>query len=165
MESLPLSGKLKKVLAKYLKDLEKKLSVKIIAEKNNVILTGEAYAEYIGAKVLHAIDLSFDMESALLLLDQDYMLEVINLKNYVRVSRLKTVKGRIIGKKGKAKKVIAELTECSIVIKDNAIALIGKTDDIALATKAILSLIRGSPHASIYTFLEKNKAVKQREIY
>ncbi len=158
MEKIPLSNRLKKVLAKERKKLEKRLQVKLILEKEDVIVSGEAFPEYIGSKVLHAIDLGFDTESALLLSSEDYMLELINLKSYVRPSRIRQVKGRVIGEKGKAKKVISELAECDMVVKDNTVALLGKTENVALASKAVRLLIGGSPHASVYTFLENNKA-------
>jgi len=158
MEEIQLSNRLRKVLAKEQKKLEKELQVKLMIEKENVVISGEAFPQYIASKVLRAIDFGFDAESALLLSGEDYMLEIINLKSYVRPSRLKQVKGRIIGEKGKAKRVISELTECDIVIKDNIVALLGRTENIVLASKAVRLLVGGSPHASVYTFLEKNMA-------
>lgn len=158
MERIPLSNRLKKVLAKEHEKLEKRLKVKLTLEKESLDISGEAFPEYMASKILQAIDLGFDSESALLLLNEDYMLELINLKKYVRPSRLKQVKGRVIGEKGKAKKVISELAECDMVIKDNTVALLGEIENTALASKAVRLLIKGYPHASIYAFLEKNKA-------
>jgi len=165
MEEIPLSNRLRKVLAKEQKKLEKNLQVELTFEKDNVIISGEAFPEYIASKVLRAIDFGFDVESALLLSGEDYMLEIINLKSYVRPSRLKQVKGRIIGEKGRAKKVISELTECDMVIKDNTVALLGRTENITLASKAVRLLISGSPHASVYTFLEKNMAKQRKKFF
>ena len=88
------------------------------------------------------------------------MLEKVNLKDFVRTSQLRRVKGRVIGEKGKTKKVIAELTDCAIVIRDYSVAIIGKTVDVAMTVKALRSLIRGAPHSKVYAFLERSRKIR-----
>ena len=68
----------------------------------------------------------------------------------------------IIGKAGKARETIEELTECSISVYGKTIAIIGFCDNVSVCKRAVESLLSGSPHASIYKWLEKNrKAARQ----
>lgn len=141
--------------------IEKSLSCKMHLDKNKEITIqsskGRADQEYFVEEVLDALSLGFDIETALLLQDVDYSLKVIDLKNYARGSRLKVISGRIIGKEGKAKRVIQELSNCKIVISDHKIGIIGKTEDIEIASKAIEKIIRGAPHRNVFKFLEKSQ--------
>ena len=41
---------------------------------------------------------------------------------------------------------------------NHTVAIIGQTNNVEIASRAIESLIRGSPHSSVYRFLEKSKA-------
>lgn len=145
-------NKIKKVKDK----VEKELNVKIEINKE-VSISGEGFSEYIAITVLGAVDIGFDINTALILSDQDYMLEKINIKSHVKQSRLPAVRGRLIGREGKVKKRLEQLTNCSIVVKDNTIALIGKTEDVIIARKAIHAIIRGSPHSRVFTSLEKSR--------
>jgi len=154
---LPITEKLKYILKKHKIKLEKELNIEIDIKEDHAEIKAGAFSEYIAKDIIDALSFGFDINTALLIQNPDYMFTVINLKELVRNSRLKDVRGRIIGEKGKAKRVISELAECDMTISDNTVALIGKTENIAVASKAIQSLIRGSPHASVYAFLEKCK--------
>ena len=160
MEKILASQRINKVLKKSRQKLEKELKVRLSEEKGFIVIDGkDAYAVYIARNILDAIELGFEEGSALMLLNDDCMFEKINLKDYARPSRIKTIRGRVIGREGKAKKVLQDLTDCSIVIHDNTIGIIGKTENVDLAVRAIKSLIRGSPHSTVYTFLERNQRV------
>ena len=158
MEKILSSPKIKKILRKHKKKLEKDLDITIKEEKNEVTLEGnDAYNEYLGRNILEAIDMGFKVEESLMLLHEDYMFEQMNIRDYARPSRVKTVKGRVIGREGKAKKVVEGLTDCSIVVHDNIIGIIGKTENVDLAVKAVRSILLGSPHSSVYALLEKSQ--------
>jgi len=153
----------KKIL-RIIRKLEKSLEVNISVADNEIDVEGEGMEEYVASLVIEAIDIGFEPRVALLLRDHEYIMEKINIKGYVRVSRLSTVKGRLIGRKGKAKNQLAHLTGCDIVIKDNTVAVIGLTEDVDVASKAIRSLIKGSPHSSVFAFLEKARKIgKEKE--
>jgi len=145
------------------KKLEKTLDVKLIQDNEGIHIEGEGINEYGASLVLDAIDIGFNPRVALLLKDPDYMMEKINLKNYVRISRLNTVRGRIIGREGKAKNQLAQLTDCEIVVYDSTIAILGLTEDVDVASKAIRSLIKGSPHTSVFQYLEKARKIKKEK--
>lgn len=153
-------GKIKKMKNKIEKSLDVKLDIQggeIGIESNS----DDAYNEFICQSVLESLDIGFDLPEALNLIKEDYMLEKFDIKKLVKQSRLKTVMGRLIGEKGRTKELIEEMTGCSIAIKDHFIAVIGSTDDVSIAVHAIKSIIRGSPHAKVYAYLERSRHMRK----
>ncbi|MGC8812254.1 MAG: KH domain-containing protein [Candidatus Aenigmatarchaeota archaeon] len=111
-------------------------------------------------EVLKAFGRGFDFNTALNLLDEEYYLEIIDLKDYAKKSRnrLITLRGRVIGTEGKTKKLIEKYADVKISIYGKTISIIGKWDKIMIAKKAIEMLLSGSLHSSVYRFLEKQRA-------
>ncbi|AWR96665.1 RNA-processing protein [Acidianus sulfidivorans JP7] len=110
--------------------------------------------------VIKAIDYGFSVDDALKLMSDDYMMDVIDLKQVIgnNPDSLRRIKGRIIGENGKAKKIIQEYTGVLISIKDHIVAIIGIYDQLAIAKKAIELLIEGKEHSTVYKFLDKAEA-------
>ena len=154
-------------IKKHRKEIEKSLQVKLNISDEGIEIESkkdDAYSEYLAENMIEALQYGFRFEQALKLKNEDFMIEKINLKKHVRPSRLKTVVGRIIGEKGRTKEIIMEMTGCDIAIHDYNIAIIGETDDVGIALQAIRSLIHGSPHSSVYAYLERSrKFMKYRE--
>ena len=65
------------------------------------------------------------------------------------------LKSRIIGTKGKTKKYIEQYTNTKISIYGKTISIIGKWDKVNIAKKAILMLIEGCSHTTLYKWLEQ----------
>lgn len=109
--------------------------------------------------VLQAFGRGFDFDTAMNLLDEDYILDIIEMKNYSGKSknRMIELKGRVIGTKGRSKKMIEEATETKISIYGKTICIIGRWDRIMYARKAIEMLLNGSLHNTVYRFLAKVK--------
>jgi ribosomal RNA assembly protein len=152
-------------IKKFKNKVEKALNVKLTIDDKISIESkaDDAFSEYMTERVLEALSFNFKIGDALKLKDEDYMFEKINIKSYARQSRWKTVLGRLIGKRGKAIKTFSMLSDCSIQIKDYDVALIGSAEDMDLAMLALMKLIRGSPHAKVYAFLERNRVLKRIE--
>ena len=159
MEKIVLTPRIRK----FRHQLEKALNITIHFMGDTADIEGEGIEKYTALSVIEALNFGFDLADVLQLKSEDYMIEKLNLKKHVRSSRVSTIKGRIIGLGGRTKKIIAGLTDCSIALKDNTVAIIGKTSDVEIAKSAILSLIHGSPHSSVYTFLERNRKMKKEE--
>ena len=70
---------IKKIIANK-KKLENKLKVKINIKQDNIELSGEQLNIYVAEQVLEAINKNFSVNSALLLTNEDYILEDINIK-------------------------------------------------------------------------------------
>ena len=97
-----------------------------------------------------------------LLRDDETMLEVIDLRETVGRSQsdMQRLKGRVIGKEGKTRRIIEEMTEADISVYGHTISIIGEIDQVAIAKEAVRMLIRGSLHGTVYRFLHK----KRREL-
>lgn len=141
--------------------VEKALDIKIEIKKDGITVESkkeDPFLEYIASKILEAVSLGFDADSAMQLQDTNYIMRKINVKDLVRASKINLAIARVIGTKGKTKKIISGLTECDIIVTDYDVAVIGKGDNVETATNALISLIKGSKQSNIYNFLEKNRA-------
>ena len=149
-------------IIKARKKLEEKLNIKINIEGKKINLEGNPEDEYTGEKVIQAIDFGFPFRDALEISEEGKIFEIVKIKEHTKRKDLKTIRARIIGKKGKTLKVLSDLTKCSFEIKDNEIAIIGYPEEIENGITAIQNLIRGAKQSNVYTYLEKNQ-IKQIE--
>ena len=171
MPTIPIPDKrLKAVSDKdfaVLKEIEKELGVSAKLVDGNVELEGDGGKCWIAEQVLNAISLGFDANKAYKLFNDEYFLETIDLdvlfgKNEKLIERYKA---RVIGSEGRAKRVLEDLSEAHLSIWENKIAILGTFDKLSEAKEAITQLLKGSTHAGVYAYLEKNKReAKRREI-
>jgi len=150
--------------------IEKKLSVglQVDSESGDVQITLSPTAEdptvlFRAREVVTAIGRGFSPNHAFRLLEDDEtVIEVIDLRETVGRSQSdqKRLKGRVIGKEGKTRRIIEELSEANISVYGHTISIIGKIDQTAIAREAVRMLIRGSLHGTVYRFLHK----KRREL-
>ncbi len=111
-------------------------------------------------EVVTAVGRGFSPEHAFRLLEDDETtLVVIDLRETVGRSQsdMKRLKGRVIGKEGKTRKIIEELTEANVCVYGHTISILGKIDQAETAREAIRMLIRGSLHGTVYRFLHKKR--------
>ena len=115
--------------------------------------------------IVLAIGRGFSPQRAFKLLDDDYMLEIIDLRGLVGRSRkdLIRVKGRLIGEKGKTRRIIEETTGVDVSIYGHTVALIGRHDEMAVAREAVQMLISGSEHSAVYRLLGRRRHELKRE--
>jgi len=142
-------------------ELESKLKVKISFSGDKAVISGLEVDEHFAEIVLHALDFPFLIEEALLLLDENYIFDIINIKDITKRKDLAVIKARIIGTKGKTLRVLCDLSNCFIALKDNQLGIIGKYEDIKFARQAVISLIHGSKQGNIYAYLEKSHVIKK----
>ncbi|VVC03034.1 KH domain protein [Candidatus Bilamarchaeum dharawalense] len=145
------------------KKLEKKCNVEFnIDSDGDVELIGDPADIFFARDIVKAIGRGFTPEEALRLLEHDYGLYIIPLKDYAHSEKAITrLKGRVIGEKGKIKYNIEEATDSLISIYGNTIAIIAKIDTMEYAKEAIGMLIDGARHTSVLGYLAKTK----REIW
>ena len=142
--------------------IEKSCGVRldIDSEHGEVTIKGNAPIErmepFKAVELVTAIARGFSPDKAKRLLDEDTILQIIDLKEYAGRSRnaLERIKGRIIGSNGKARRLIEELSEAYISVHGHYVAIIGKSEEVKLATEAVTMLARGSMHKSVYNMLE-----------
>jgi len=150
--------------------IEKKLSVilRIDSQTGDIQITlmpttQDPTVLFRAKEVVTAIGRGFSPENAFRLLEDDEtMLAVIDLRETVGRSQsdMKRLKGRVIGKEGKTRKITEELTEANICVYGHTISIIGKIDQVEIAKEAVRMLIRGSLHGTVYRFLHR----KRREL-
>ncbi len=157
------------------KKIETEIHIKlnINSKDGDVTISGEDALElYTAREVVRAISRGFNPEYALLLLKSDYSFEVFNIIDYVGKNKnaILRLKGRIIGKDGKARRIIEELTEANLCVYGKTIGIIGEIENVSIARRAVQSLLSGAPHSNVYRWLEhrrkelKMKNMLEREI-
>jgi KH domain-containing protein len=153
-----LIEKLPRIL-KNKKRLETRLKVKLTNRGNEIYIEGKPEDEYIAEKVIEAIDLGFPYSVAMLIKEEDCTFEIMNIKEFTNRKDLQKVRARIIGKKGKALKILSKLSDCHFELKDNSLGIIGDPECMKKTRESVISLIGGAKHRNIYARLEKNKTL------
>jgi len=151
-----LSEKLARIL-KNKKRLEKLLNIRITNRGKEVSIQGTPEKEYIAEKVIDALNFGFPFEPAISIKTQDFLFEIINIKNHTTRKDLPRIRGRLIGKHGKSLGTLHQLTKCFFELKDNEIGIIGDPEYIKYAQESVISIIKGSKHSNVYSFLEKHQ--------
>ncbi|OGJ12517.1 hypothetical protein A3K82_03205 [Candidatus Pacearchaeota archaeon RBG_19FT_COMBO_34_9] len=150
-----ISDNISKIL-KNKKKLEEILNVKITIKNDEISVQGNTEDEYIAEKVLDAISFGFPLSMALLIKKEDFLFEILNIKDYTPRKDFETIRARIIGRNGKTLKTLSNLTECYFEIKNNNVGIIGSPENIKNAQDAVILIIQGSKQANVYSYLEKH---------
>ncbi len=131
-----------------------------ITAEGDVVISGEdGLGLYTTKEIVKAIARGFNPKVALLLLKQDYAFELIDMKDIAGKSKntLQRLKGRVIGKGGRAREEIERLTDCHVTVYGKTIGIIGETVQVGLSRQAVAMLLQGAMHKTVYKFLEKKK--------
>jgi KH domain-containing protein len=144
--------------------LEKVLNVKITNRGKEITIKGEPKDEYIGEKVIDALNFGFSLPTAMLIKKEDFIFGILNIKNYTKRKDLERIRARIIGTKGKTLKTLCTLTKCQFELKDNCAGIIGPPEYMENAQDAIISLIKGAKQSNVYNFLEKNQIKEEIDL-
>lgn len=115
--------------------------------------------------VIKAIGRGFNPDKALFLLEDGVYFELLDIRNYVGKSpkAIKRIRGRVIGKEGRTRELIEELSEAYISIYGNTIGIIGGVTESKIAKRAVEMLLDGSPHSAVYNYLEKMRMEIKKE--
>jgi ribosomal RNA assembly protein len=142
-------------------ELEEQSLAKIIidSKEGDVIVTGQDSLKlFILRDIIRAISRGFNPEIALQLLKQDYVFELLNIMDFVKnKEHLPRIRGRVIGKDGKSRETIEELTETKIVVYGKTIGIIGFIENVSTARRAVEDLLNGALHRGVFRMLEKHK--------
>ncbi len=114
--------------------------------------------------VVTAIGRGFSEEKAFKLLEEEVFLRMYDIKDYVHSrNRMKQLKGRVIGTRGKTRSLIEELTGASLSVYGHTVAIIGNLLQLDVSCRAVEMLLQGSEHASVYRFLERMRSQLKAE--
>lgn len=143
--------------------LEKSLNVTINIDSQTglVAISNEEdiIAELKAIDVIKAIGRGFSPERAKKLMeDEEMSLDIIDLSKVAESpDKLARIRGRIIGKEGKAREQIENMTGTSISVYGKTVSIIGLPDQIDDAHTAISMLINGSEHNTVFNYLDKKR--------
>ena len=115
--------------------------------------------------IVLAIGRGFSPERAFRLLrDEEALLRIIDLREIFGRSKsdIVRVKGRIIGREGKTRRIIEELTGAYVSVYGHTVAIIGGYEQVQVAEEAIQMLIEGRMHSTVYRFLHRKKREMRR---
>jgi len=151
------------------RDIEEKThaTIRVDSKEGMVIVEGEDAQGVIGAvKVVEAINRGFSPERASQLLrDEDLVLDIIDLSAVVDTPRqLERVRGRIIGRAGRSREQIEDMTGTSISVHGKTISIIGEFEQVKTARTAVEMLVNGVPHETVYSFLDKKKREAKQDL-
>jgi ribosomal RNA assembly protein len=131
-----------------------------IEVNDDVSIEGESFNVFQTKNVLKAFGRGFDVNNCLYLLEDEYGLEIIDLSEFTKSKeRMTTLKGRIIGTGGKTRKYIEKYADVKTSIFGKTVSIIGKWDKINIAKEAIMKIIQGCTHKTLYRWLENHSMV------
>ena len=127
---------------------------KITVEGPAVVIEGDPLGELKALDMVHAIGRGFSPKKALTLNEEEMVFELIPITDYAHTTNSITrLKGRLIGEKGRARRNLERLTRTRISVYGKTVGLIGKIDDVEEAKQAVVMLLSGSKHQTVYNML------------
>lgn len=117
-------------------------------------------------QAIEALSLGFSLEDALQLSDENWCFEILDLSEVARnPDDLRRIKARIIGEEGRARRNIEQMAHVRIVISEKVVGILGECENVEVARKALLMLIRGRTHGTVYGYLRAaGRELKRRRI-
>jgi len=152
------------------RSLEADLGVKLGIDSKEGLVTvksdsSEQGDPFTAMRVVEAIGRGFSPQRAKRLLEEGVAFEVIDLRDFAgrSTNSLERIRGRVIGLKGKSRRVIEELTECHLSVYGRTVAIIGEESEVRLASQAVRDLATGSQHRTVYNELQKARTKRKME--
>jgi len=152
------------------KFLEAELGVKLGIDSKEGIVTIKAESveksdPLTATRVIEAIGRGFSPQRARRLMEEGTAFEVIDLRDYAgrSANALERIRGRVIGVRGKSRRVIEELTRCHLSVFGRTVSIIGEASEVQLASDAVRSLATGSQHRTVYNALQKARTKRKME--
>lgn len=145
--------------------------LRINGEEGEVELTPKPNANpvkfWCSQNVVRAIGRGFSPQKAFRLFDEeDTVLELINLRSLIGKSKsqLQRVKSRIIGKGGKIRALIEELTGVYLSVYGHTVGLIGDLEQVRVGKEAVMMIIKGCSHKTALRFLHRKRGELKRRV-
>ncbi|MHA1865475.1 MAG: KH domain-containing protein [Candidatus Heimdallarchaeaceae archaeon] len=107
--------------------------------------------------IVKAIGRGFSPQRAYTIMQPNYIFEIISLREIVGTSpnALRNVRSRVIGRKGSTRNFIEQATRTYISVYHNTVGIIGELRYVEIARTAVIRLIHGAKHSTVYNFIER----------
>ena len=135
--------------------IESRGGVKLAIEGNSVSVSGEGVSAWRALDVVQAIGRGFNPDFALMVFNEDYVFEMINLGDFAPEKSWNRLRGRVIGESGRSKRFIEKASGAAVSVYGKTIAFVGTYDDVHLAREAAAMLLSGAKHGSVRRFMER----------
>lgn len=115
------------------------------------------------AEIVTAVGRGFSPEAAMELVRGENTLHVMDLRQFgARTgAQLARIRARLIGRDGKARRNVENLSGTAVCVYGRTVSVIGSTSSLRLAVDAISSLSQGSMHGSVYGRMESARRRKK----
>lgn len=156
-------GEVKKLIEK-----KANVSLEIDSAEGDVLIKGEESLNlYVVTDVVKAIGRGFSPKVAINLLDDRYMLDIIDVTDYTGKSQKDKIRlrGRVIGREGKSRTMIENITNTKISVYGKTVGVLGEVENVAMARKAVDMLLSGAPHGNVYRWLENKKREIEKRVF
>jgi len=139
------------------KKIMEELNVNIkVSRDGEVEVSGDSLDVMLALRIIKAIGRGFSDEHALLLLNEDYLFDLIEVSEFAKTHNAEVrLKGRVIGRQGRSRRMIEKLTGTCISVYGKTIGIIGQNEGVVLARRAIIMLLEGAKHGTVYRFLQE----------
>ncbi len=109
--------------------------------------------------VVKAIGRGFNPEKAIEILRDGVDFALLDIRDWVgkNTNAVHRMRGRVIGKNGRTRELIEELTETYVSVMGNTVGIIGPSFQANIARRAVEMLLEGREHATVYKYLEDNR--------
>ena len=149
------------------------VSIEVNSESGAVSVTRGEDADPVrslkGPRIVKAIARGFPPDSALRLLDdvdgdeEMVIYESINIKKATGSDgETRAKKGRLIGRDGRTRELMEELTGAEVRIYGKTFGAIGTPEQVDVATTAAEMLLDGAPHGTVYSYMEDKRNEMKR---
>jgi ribosomal RNA assembly protein len=152
------------------RSLESELGVKLTVDSKEGLVTVESQGAegtdpLMAIRVIEAIGRGFSPQRAKRLMEEGAVLEIIDLRSFAgrSTNSMERIRGRVIGLKGKSRRVIEELTKCHVSVYGRTVSIIGEASEVQLAAEAVRMLAAGSQHKTVYNTLQKARTKRKME--
>jgi ribosomal RNA assembly protein len=147
------NGEVKKKIAR-----ETGINIEIDSQTGEVFLEGEGEKFFKAADIVKAIARGFSPQRAYTLFKPDYLLKILEISDYTgkNASAQKAKRGRVIGRKGTARKIIEQKTQSLISVQGKTVAIIAKIEYLEAVVDAVEELLQGYNHEITFGLLEKH---------
>ncbi len=121
-----------------------------------IIQKGDPLKVNVTGEVVRAIGRGFNPDRAYNLFNDGFQLVVLPLRDVAKKgsNRINEIKGRIIGREGKTRQIIEDITDTMISVYGDTVSLIGDYISMKYALQAVEMLIEGRKQRTVYSFLE-----------